>query len=121
MRLTLLAGIAALAFTGVAQADTVISLTLNGTVTAGIDSEGLFGAQYADLTGDAVTLFLSYDVDSLNSLFAPKQTSSHNRDCAVGLWKVLCFCRGDPLPALTVKLSCSVNVCTGRDSSPQPA
>src|ERR1017187_1648656 len=58
--------VAALAFTGVAQADTVISLTLNGTVTGGIDSEGLFGAQYADLTGDAVTLFLSYDVDSLN-------------------------------------------------------
>src|ERR1017187_5598756 len=58
--------VAALAFTGVAQADTVISLTLNGTVTGGIDSEGLFGAQYADLTGDAVTLFFSYDIDSLN-------------------------------------------------------
>jgi len=51
--------IAAVSFSGVAQAD--IAETFSGTIISGTDTAGLFGVQNVDLTGDAVVFSFSYD------------------------------------------------------------
>jgi hypothetical protein len=72
MKFALMAGIAALAFSGVAQAgDVIISETLTGHITGGSDSGTHGSNDEADLFGglnlynDAVSLTFSYDATAL--------------------------------------------------------
>ncbi len=74
MRLQLLAVIAALSAVSItaAQADTIVSEALTGTtIVSGsynnIDNLGVFGPAGADLTGSAIQVTFSYDVDLMNT------------------------------------------------------
>ncbi len=75
MRTTILAVIAALAFTGVAQADDINTITLNGIIVGGDDSgpngtnddAGLFGG--GDLLNAPITVTVSYDATFVQNNF----------------------------------------------------
>jgi hypothetical protein len=55
-----LAGAAALAFCGAANATTVVE-TFTGTVASGLDLFGRFGSAGADMTGDAFSMVFTFD------------------------------------------------------------
>jgi len=81
MKLKLLAAaaMATVALSGVARADLIISENLNGTITQGIDTIGLFGTAGADLTGQAVNVFFSYDIDTLNADASYANNTGHEQ------------------------------------------
>ena len=59
--------IAVLALSAPAQAGAIVTETLNGTITGGVDSLGFFGTAGADLTGDAIALSFIFDTGLLNT------------------------------------------------------
>jgi hypothetical protein len=59
--------IAVLALSAQAQAGAIVTETLNGTITGGVDSLGFFGTAGADLTGDAIALSFIFDTGLLNT------------------------------------------------------
>jgi hypothetical protein len=79
MRLTLLAGMAALAFTGVAHANVIIAATVTGTIVGAndldpygnpvgsTDTTGPFGGAGNNLLGELLTLSFSYDATQMTS------------------------------------------------------
>jgi len=76
MKIALWAVIAALAFTGVAQADDIHTITLSGSIVGGSDSgpngtnddAGLFGG--GDLLNAAISVTLSYDATYMQDNFS---------------------------------------------------